>query len=86
MTAGLIFENYLPSWFDSSTIFDAKVLPKKDDSLTRASRNLPYITPTIAASLNITDILKADSMVILKESLEVIEKTYLREVKKVVKE
>jgi large subunit ribosomal protein L4 len=58
------------------------VMPKKDDSLVRASRNIPHITPTIATSLNVTDILKADSMVILKESLPVIEKTYLKTVTK----
>ena len=55
------------------------VMPKKDDSLVRASRNIPHLTSTLATSLNITDILKADSMVILKDSLAVIEKTYLKE-------
>ncbi len=55
------------------------VLPKKDDSLVRASRNLQAVTTTLATSLNVTDILKADSMFILKDSLSVIEKTYLRD-------
>lgn len=55
------------------------VMPKKNDSLVRASRNLPEITPTLATSLNVTDILKADAMFILKDSLAVIEKTYLKE-------
>ncbi|HAG27260.1 TPA: 50S ribosomal protein L4 [Patescibacteria group bacterium] len=54
------------------------VLPKKDDSLVRASRNLQAVTTTLATSLNVTDILKADSMFILKDSLPVIEKTYLK--------
>lgn len=54
------------------------VMPKKDDALVRASRNLPKVTSILATSLNVTDILKADSMVILKESLPVIEKTYLK--------
>ena len=54
------------------------VLPKQDDSLNRASRNIPHVTPTLATSLNVTDVLKADSMVVLKESLPVIEKTYLK--------
>lgn len=61
------------------------VLPKKDESLIRASRNIPHVTPTFAASLNVTDVLKADSMVIMKDSLSVIEKIYLKEVVKVAK-
>lgn len=55
------------------------VLPKKDDSLVRASRNIPHMTQVLANSLNVTDVLKADSMVILKDSIAVIEKTYLKE-------
>lgn len=54
------------------------VLPKKDDSIVRASRNVPHVNQVFAASLNVTDILKADSMVILKDSLPIIEKTYLK--------
>lgn len=57
------------------------VMPKKQDGLVRASRNIPHLTSTLATSLNVTDILKADSCVILKESLAVIEKTYLKESK-----
>lgn len=57
------------------------VMPKKDDSVVRASRNLPEITTTLATSLNVTDILKADAMLVMKESLPVIEKTYLKESK-----
>jgi large subunit ribosomal protein L4 len=57
------------------------LVPKNDQALVRASRNLPAITATFAASLNVQDVLKADSILILKDSLEVIEKTYLREVK-----
>lgn len=57
------------------------VMPKKEDNLVRASRNIPHLTSTLATSLNVTDILKADAMVILKESLAVIEKTYLKATK-----
>lgn len=57
------------------------VMPKKDDSLVRASRNLPEVTTTLATSLNVTDILKADSMLVMKDSLPVIEKTYLKDSK-----
>lgn len=61
------------------------VLPKKDESLVRASRNLPEVSASLATSLNVTDVLKADSMIIMKDSLPVIEKTYLKEVKTVAK-
>ncbi len=54
------------------------LLPKKDESLVRASRNLQAINSAFATSLNITDVLKADTMLVLKESLPVIEKTYLK--------
>jgi large subunit ribosomal protein L4 len=54
------------------------LFPKKDENLFRASRNLNAITPTLAASLNVTDILNADTIVMLKDSLAVIEKTYLK--------
>lgn len=55
------------------------VMPKKDDGLVRASRNIPHLKQSFANSLNVTDVLNADSMVILKDSLAVIEKTYLKE-------
>lgn len=54
------------------------VMPRKDDSLVRASRNIPHVTPVLATSLNVTDILKSDSLVLLKDSLDIIEKTYLK--------
>jgi large subunit ribosomal protein L4 len=54
------------------------VMPKKDDKLSRSSRNLPFINTVLASSLNILDVLKADSMIVLKDSLPVIEKIYLK--------
>lgn len=54
------------------------LFPKKDETLFRASRNLTAITPTLATSLNVTDILNADTVVMMKDSLPVIEKTYLK--------
>lgn len=54
------------------------VTPKKDDTITRASRNIPNLKTVNASSLNITDVLKADTCVVLKDSLSVIEKTYLK--------
>jgi large subunit ribosomal protein L4 len=58
------------------------VMAKNNDAVSRASRNIPHLNQTIATSLNITDILKADSMIILKDSLAVIEKTYLKTITK----
>ncbi|HVY67527.1 MAG TPA: 50S ribosomal protein L4, partial [Patescibacteria group bacterium] len=54
------------------------VMPKQDEHLLRSSRNLPGITPVLANSLNVADVLKADSLLVLKDSLPVIEKTYLK--------
>ena len=54
------------------------VMPKKDDKLARASRNLTSITSVLANSLNVVDVLKADTVVALKDALPVIEKTYLK--------
>ncbi len=55
------------------------LVPKNDDKLMRASRNIPSLTSALANSLNILDVLKADSVVILKDSLPVIEKVYLKQ-------
>ncbi len=54
------------------------LLPKKDDNLVRASRNIPAVMPTFAASLNIADVMRADNLIMLKDSLPVIEKVYLK--------
>jgi ribosomal protein L4 len=54
------------------------LLPKKDDAIVRSCRNLKFITTVFANSLNIVDVLKADSIIALKDSLPVIEKTYLK--------
>ena len=56
------------------------VMPKKDDKLMRSSRNLQSINSVLANSLNIVDVLKADTIIALKDSLGVIEKTYLKKV------
>lgn len=58
------------------------LVPKKDDNIIKASRNIPSITSSLANSLNILDVLKADSVVVLKDSLPIIEKVYLKEGKK----
>jgi large subunit ribosomal protein L4 len=55
------------------------LIPKKDDSLMRASRNLKAVTPRIASTVSVLDVMKADTVILLKDSLPVIEKTYLKE-------
>lgn len=54
------------------------VMPKKDDKLSRVHRNLQSVTATFANSMNVVDVLKADSVVILKDALAIIEKVYLK--------
>jgi len=54
------------------------VLPKKDDKIIRSTKNLKSLSTIFANSLNVVDVLKADSMIVLKDSLAVIEKTYLK--------
>ncbi|MEK7161804.1 MAG: 50S ribosomal protein L4 [Patescibacteria group bacterium] len=54
------------------------ITPKKDDKLARSSRNLKSITSVLANSLNLVEVLKANSIIILKDSLPVVEKTYLK--------
>jgi large subunit ribosomal protein L4 len=57
------------------------VTPKKDDSLSRATKNLQEITQALASSLNVTEVLKADSVMVTQDSLAVIEKIFLKEEK-----
>lgn len=55
------------------------VVSKLNSGLVRAANNLSNIIPVSASSLNVVDILKADSLLTLQESLPVIEKTYLKQ-------
>jgi len=57
------------------------VIPKSDKNLIRVSRNLSKVKTVLASSLNVVDVMTSDSMLVLKESLPVIEKTYLKIVK-----
>jgi large subunit ribosomal protein L4 len=54
------------------------LLPKADEKLMRACRNIPSLSPKLATSLNVYDVLNADSLCVLRDSLAVIEKTYLK--------
>ena len=62
------------------------LLPKKDDNFLRSSRNLVNVNSILASSLNVLDIMKADNLFVLKESLPVIEKVYLKSKEKVTKD
>lgn len=54
------------------------VLPKKDEKVIKSARNIPGLQSIFANSLNVVDVLKADSIIALKDSLGVIERTYLK--------
>ncbi len=54
------------------------VMAKKDDKLVQSSRNVASLNTIFANSLNILDILKADTVIAMKDSLGVIEKVYLK--------
>lgn len=54
------------------------VLPKKDEKLLKSARNIPSIESIFANSLNVVSVIKADSIIALKDSLPVIGKTYLK--------
>lgn len=54
------------------------VMPNNDKTLIRPSRNIAGVKPNSANSLNIVDVIKADVLIALKDSLPVIEKTYLK--------
>ncbi len=54
------------------------LMPKADAGLTKASRNVPNVTPVTASTLGLLEVLRADSLIVLKDSLPVIEKTFLK--------
>ncbi|MDP3993760.1 MAG: 50S ribosomal protein L4 [Candidatus Doudnabacteria bacterium] len=53
------------------------ITPAKAEKLARASANLPDVKVITAANLNILDLLQANSIIVLKDALPEIEKTYL---------
>lgn len=53
------------------------VLPKHDENISRAARNLANVKLLTATQLNIVDLLSHD-LIVTKEALEVMEKTYLK--------
>lgn len=57
---------------------DSVLLIQPDAKLVRAIRNLPFAKALRADSLNVVDILKKKYLILLKEAIPVIEKTYLK--------
>lgn len=53
------------------------VIATKQEDVTKAVRNLPNARVSLANNLNLLDLLWAERVVILKEALPIIEKTYL---------
>lgn len=56
------------------------VQPDSNKDLVRAARNLPFLETTRADSLNVIDVLESKYLVLLKDSVPVIEKTYLKNI------
>jgi len=52
------------------------VLPKKEENVIRASRNIPKFNVIAANSLNVVDILKHKYLILLKDDLKIIEKIF----------
>ena len=55
------------------------VIPAKDESISRASRNLPDVRICLANNLSMLDLLWAEAIVILSGSLPILEKTYSKD-------
>lgn len=53
------------------------ILPNMETNIIRAARNIPYIDTIQARELNILDLAKATYIILPKESLAVIEKTFI---------
>ena len=58
---------------DKSTLI---ALPKKDVTATKSVANLPRVEANLASNLNVYDILRYDTLLLPKDSLKVIEKTF----------
>ncbi|PIR96447.1 MAG: 50S ribosomal protein L4 [Candidatus Doudnabacteria bacterium CG10_big_fil_rev_8_21_14_0_10_42_18] len=57
------------------------LIGKQHNNLVRASRNIPSVEPVLAKDLNILDVLKAGSLIVMKDALGVLEKQYVKKVK-----
>lgn len=54
------------------------VQPSSNEKLVKASRNLPFAKTSRADNLNVKDVLEKKFLVLMKDSIPVIEKTYLK--------
>lgn len=52
------------------------LLPRADAKLERAARNLPNVKVSLANNLNLLDLLWADLLIVFREALSIIEKSY----------
>lgn len=52
------------------------VLPARDETVERSSRNLPEVRVILADSLNVVDLMAADTVVFTRAALERVEKVY----------
>jgi large subunit ribosomal protein L4 len=59
------------------------VLPSGRLGITRAMRNLPNVRAISAATLNLVEVLKHDDVLMLQDSLAVLDKTFVKPVRKV---
>lgn len=54
------------------------IIPDKDEILFRASNNIPKVLITTAKNINALDILSYKYLILLKDSIDVIEKTFVK--------
>lgn len=52
------------------------VLPEKDETVERATGNIPNVKATLVGTLNVYEILKYDTLILTKDSLAKIEEVY----------
>ena len=52
------------------------VLPEKDETVERATGNIPNVKTTVVGTLNVYEILKYDTLILTKDSLAKIEEVY----------
>ena len=54
------------------------VIPSKNEIIEKSSFNIPYIKTITTNYLNIADLLKFNTLVILKDSLNIMEESYVK--------
>ena len=69
-----ILKNVLKKEQESTLV----VIPKKDENIIRANRNIPYTKTLRADSLNVLDLLSFKYLLMPKEAIKVIQDTYVQ--------